>query len=59
MNKNGTSGSMLKTDAVNANENITVMMKTFSDITTELGHTHIDVLKMDIEGAEYDVLARF
>lgn len=22
----------------------------------ELGHTHIDIIKMDIEGAEYDVI---
>lgn len=57
LNKKGTSGSLLKTDVVNANEHITVMMKTFDDITAELGHKHIDVLKMDIEGAEYDVLA--
>ena len=26
-------------------------------IMTELGHDHIDLMKMDIEGAEYDVLA--
>jgi len=32
------------------------MMKTFDDITRELGHNHIDVLKMDIEGSEYDVI---
>ena len=32
------------------------MMKTFDDITRELNHTHIDVLKMDIEGSEYDVI---
>jgi FkbM family methyltransferase len=54
--KHGTSGSLLKTNAVNANNSITVNMKTFADMTSELGHKHIDVLKMDIEGAEYDVL---
>jgi FkbM family methyltransferase len=31
-------------------------MKTLKDIMNELGHEHIDVLKMDIEGSEYDVL---
>jgi len=54
--KHGTSGSLLQTEAVNANNSITVNMKTFADMTAELGHKHIDVLKMDIEGAEYDVL---
>ena len=31
-------------------------MKSLSDIISELGHNRIDVLKMDIEGAEYRVL---
>jgi hypothetical protein len=31
-------------------------VKRLSTIARELGHEHIDVLKMDIEGAEYDVL---
>ena len=31
-------------------------MKTFSTIISELGHTHIDVLKMDIEGSEFLVI---
>lgn len=30
--------------------------KTLSSLMHELGHTHIDVLKMNIEGAEYEVL---
>jgi FkbM family methyltransferase len=30
--------------------------KTLSTLMHELGHTHIDVLKMNIEGAEYEVL---
>lgn len=29
---------------------------TVSSMATQLGHTHIDLLKMDIEGAEYEVL---
>lgn len=55
-NPKGTSGSLLKTSDVNAEKSIRVEMKSFSDITKELGHKHIDVLKMDIEGAEYEVL---
>jgi hypothetical protein len=31
-------------------------VKTLSTIMRELNHTHIDILKMDIEGAEYAVL---
>lgn len=33
-----------------------VPMKSFRTITRELGHSYIDVLKMDIEGAEYEVI---
>jgi FkbM family methyltransferase len=35
---------------------ISVPVKRLSTIMEELGHEHIDVLKMDIEGAEYDVI---
>jgi len=35
---------------------ITVSVKRLSTIMRELGHNHIDVLKMDIEGAEYKVI---
>ena len=52
----GTSGSLQKSDELNIVKPIEVMMKSFDDITTELNHKHIDVLKMDIEGSEYDVL---
>jgi len=33
-----------------------VPMKSFRTITRELGHSNIDVLKMDIEGSEYKVI---
>jgi len=52
----GTSGSLLKSDELNIVKPIEVMMKSFDDIAAELGHTNIDVLKMDIEGSEYEVL---
>jgi FkbM family methyltransferase len=35
---------------------IKVNMKRLETIMHELGHTHIDILKMDIEGAEYSVI---
>jgi FkbM family methyltransferase len=35
---------------------IEVPVKKFSSITKQLGHNKIDILKMDIEGAEYDVI---
>ncbi len=41
----------------NLNEDtIDVPMKSFETIVRELGHREIDVLKMDIEGMEFDVL---
>lgn len=33
---------------------IEVQVKRLSTIAAELGHTHLDVLKVDIEGAEYE-----
>lgn len=35
---------------------ISVPVKRLSTIMKELGHSRIDILKMDIEGAEYDVI---
>ncbi len=54
-NPRAISGSLVKHKEVDAAQSVKVMMKTFDDITRELHHTHIDVLKMDIEGSEYDV----
>jgi hypothetical protein len=50
------SGSLTVHDSISVEERVTVKMKSLEDIIHELGHTHIDVLKMDIEGAEYDVI---
>jgi FkbM family methyltransferase len=55
-NPRGVSGSMAKHREVDTENSVRVMMKTFDDITRELNHTHIDVLKMDIEGSEYEVI---
>ncbi|MBZ9937145.1 FkbM family methyltransferase, partial [Mesorhizobium sp. BR1-1-16] len=35
---------------------VTVPVKRLATITHELGHDHVDILKMDIEGAEYQVV---
>jgi FkbM family methyltransferase len=45
-----------KISSENRNKRISVPVKKLSTIAHELGHSHIDVLKMDIEGAEYDVI---
>jgi FkbM family methyltransferase len=39
-----------------SNKTIEVPMKSFEDVVRELKHARIDVLKMDIEGAEYNIL---
>lgn len=55
-NKDHVSGSVYEHKLVDEHNAVEVLLKDFKDITTELGHTHIDVLKMDIEGSEYAVI---
>lgn len=55
-NKNHVSGSVICHNNVSSMERIDVDMKCFKDIVMELGHDKIDIVKMDIEGSEYDVL---
>lgn len=50
------SGSFINQPNVNFDEKVKVEMKCWKDIVNSLRHTQIDVLKMDIEGAEYIVL---
>jgi FkbM family methyltransferase len=50
------SGSLVVQNNIDVKEKVTVKMKALKDIMIELGHNHIDVLKMDIEGAEYEVI---
>lgn len=53
-NPNYVSGSTYKEDSLG--EKISVPVKRFSAILTELGHTKVNLLKMDIEGTEFDVI---
>lgn len=55
-NKDHVSGSIIRHQNVDANNNVVVPMKCLTDIAAELGHNHIDALKIDIEGSEYDVI---
>ncbi|MEQ8535303.1 MAG: FkbM family methyltransferase, partial [Imperialibacter sp.] len=55
-NENFVSGSLIGHGSVRADVPIQVPVKSFADIIGSLEHKVIDVLKMDIEGAEYDVL---
>ena len=54
--RNATSGSLLATAVMDESRAIAVEMRSFGDIVADLGHDRVDVLKVDIEGAEYDVL---
>lgn len=50
------SGSLIDHSRVNSQNQIEVQMKSFEDIQKMLNHQKIDVLKMDIEGSEYEVI---
>lgn len=50
------SGSIIEQSNVLSDQYIQVKMKSLSDIVKDLGHQMINILKLDIEGAEYDVL---
>jgi FkbM family methyltransferase len=55
-NNNFISGSTINQNNVNINNFILVKMKTFKEINEIFDHKIIDILKMDIEGSEYDVI---
>jgi FkbM family methyltransferase len=53
--KNHVSGSIVKTKNV-SEEFIKVELKTLNTIMKDLNHNKIDVLKLDIEGLEYEII---
>ena len=55
-NKEFISGSLISNNGVSNENMVDVPMKCFTDISKQLGHQKIDLLKMDIEGSEYDVI---
>ncbi|SHG58965.1 FkbM family methyltransferase [Flagellimonas flava] len=59
INDDNVSGSLEKHVRVSENKRIDVHMKSLDDILRMLGHNKIDVLKMDIEGSEYDIIESF
>ncbi|MBK3518561.1 FkbM family methyltransferase [Carboxylicivirga marina] len=50
------SGSLSSNSITDEQQKISVPVKTLADIVKDKQHQHIDLLKMDIEGAEYDVI---
>ncbi len=50
------SGSTMVQENIDTTKKVSVEMKSIQAIMNELNHKHIDVLKMDIEGSEYDVI---
>lgn len=57
-NEDHVSGSIINHKNVSIKDSIDVEMKSFKDIVGLLNHKKIDVIKMDIEGSEYDILER-
>ena len=55
-NMDHVSGSVINQRNVDINKTVTVEMESLNRIMDKIGHKHIDVLKMDIEGAEYNVI---
>ena len=50
------SGSLIHNNNLDKQDKIEVQVKSFNDIVKDLDHKIINVLKMDIEGTEYQVL---
>ena len=53
---NHISGSLHQTDIVDHNNSLNLDFKSLNDILKDIQIKHIDILKMDIEGSEYDVI---
>jgi FkbM family methyltransferase len=55
-NDKNVSGSFVAQANVDTERTVEVEMRTFSDLMQTLEHSRVDVIKMDIEGIEYEVL---
>lgn len=55
-NTDHVSGSLVQQKNIDTKRKVSVPMKSLTDIMQELGHSQIDVLKMDIEGSEYEII---
>lgn len=55
-NEEHVSGSVVENGNINLARKVSVKMKTFQDIVTEHNHAKVDLVKMDIEGLEYNIL---
>jgi hypothetical protein len=54
-NKNHVSGSIIKSKHL-SNDYVKVKLRTLDSIMKEKNHSKVDLLKLDIEGSEYEVL---
>jgi len=54
--KSSNSSATILNDVSDVTEYFTAEIKDLKTIMNELGHSQIDILKMDIEGAEYEVI---
>lgn len=50
------SGSLVEQENIDLLKKVRIYVKSIKDIMNDLGHKHIDVIKMDIEGSEYDII---
>lgn len=55
-NMNNVSGSLINQKNTNSEKSIDVKVKSLSDIMNDHNHKKIDILKLDIEGYEYELL---
>ena len=55
-NNSHVSGSLLNTSIVNEEDSIPLKFKSLNDIMKSFNHQYIDVLKIDIEGYEYQLI---
>lgn len=54
--ENFVSGSIINRSELSVNNHIEVQLKNLKTIAQELNHSKIHIIKMDIEGSEYDVV---